>query len=249
MSRGGEREHGGDAAEDPARPDAVGQRAGDEEAKAVRRVVDAHDHREHPSADRVFGSALDEQRITDDRGAVADSCEREARQGGPHVRRNRRRSDADRLQEDAGGVHGADRAVLDPAPGPEAPDRESETDAAEHEPVAEITRGERVLREEDLRRLRRGDGAERNRPHDEHGQERTRANDAYETVAEITQMAPADRERALQALLRNLHDQQRRDKERDAVHPVREVRAGSRDECAADHRRDRPADILARLDQ
>ena len=139
--------------------------------------------------------------------------------------------------------------MLDPAPGPEAPDREPETDAAEHESVAEVTGRERILREEDLRRLRRCDRAERDRPHDENGQERTRTDDTREAVAEVTQMTAADCERTLKALLRDLHDQYRRNHERGGVDPVREVRTGGRNERTADHRRDRPADVFARLDQ
>jgi hypothetical protein len=93
-------------AEHPARTDAVGQRTGDHEAEAVHEVVDAHDHGEDATAERIGSATLHEQRVAHDSSTVTDPCEDEARERDPDVRRHGGCPNADRLHEDA---HGIDR--------------------------------------------------------------------------------------------------------------------------------------------
>src|SRR5260370_21491327 len=129
--------------------------------------------------------------------AVHDRHQDEARTRSPDMRRGRGSSDPDRLQEDAGRVDSADGMPLDQRAGREAPDCETETDAAEDEAVAEVSGVEGILRKEDLRGLDRRDRAERDRPDDEHGQQRSRAHDDRESVAKVAEMAGTGRYPAL----------------------------------------------------
>ena len=200
------------SAEHPARADAVGQRAGDHEAEAVHEVVDAHDHGEHATAERIGSATLHEQRVAHDRSTVADPCEDEARERDPDVRRHGGCRNADRLQEDARGIDRPDRMPLHPAAGTEAADREAEPDAAEDEPVAEVARVERVLGEKHLCGLRGCHRSERDRPDDEHRQERPRVDDSREAVLQVAEVTTTDSERALEFRCREPQQEQRGDR-------------------------------------
>src|SRR5207244_754095 len=96
-------------------------------------------------------------------------------------------------------IDGADRTFLHPRARAEATECESQADAPEDQAVAEVTRIECVLGQEDLGRLRGRDGSERDRSHDEYRQERPRANDPVEPVSQVAKMTLARCDRALQA--------------------------------------------------
>jgi len=85
-------------------------------------------------------------------------------------------------------------------------------------------------------------------PH-EHCEQRARAEHGDESVGEVTPVSARERGFALQQPLRDARDEQRGDEERDGVDPVRGVRSRRRGEDAAEHRADRPADVLDRLEQ
>ena len=138
-------------------------------------VVGAHEQRERTAAELVRRAALDEERIADDRGAVADAgdCDgrprRSRHSARPPLRPSRRRRGRSRS-------HRPSRARDAPAESPaqEASERETNARHADEEAVAEVSRVEGLLGEDDLSDVGAGGRQHDDVPRGENGEERAR---------------------------------------------------------------------------
>ena len=235
-------------APDPARAELVGQRAGHGHAEAEDRVVRAHQHGEHAPAQAIGRAPLDQQRIADDRGAVAQPGDDDADGGDPDVGSDGRSSDADRHHPKAGDVDARELSPLDESADRETADEEADSGACEHEAETEVARLERDLGEHDLGDVDSGDPEHAHVPRDEHRQQGPGAANqckAFPHVAPVTlRRGMSDLEEAR----RDPKDQRRREEEGDRVDRVGPVRARCGDEDAAGERAEHGRHRVGRLE-